>query len=101
MTCYSGVSGTANNNPRWPNCDGILYCRSKTRLTDIADGTSTTLMVGQPTRWPRTEAGGGGTRQSCRCPSTYKSAGALNWDMAFVANQQQRIWGPAPIHRYE
>jgi prepilin-type N-terminal cleavage/methylation domain-containing protein len=52
-TFYAGVAGTAVNakdkagNPIWPICDGVLYNRSKTRLTDITDGTSTTLMVGE------------------------------------------------------
>jgi len=44
---YAGVAGTAVNNPRWPNADGVLYNRSKVRLTDITDGTSNTLMVGE------------------------------------------------------
>jgi len=44
---YAGVAGTAVNNPKWPNADGILYNRSKTRLTDVSDGTSNTLMVGE------------------------------------------------------
>jgi prepilin-type N-terminal cleavage/methylation domain-containing protein len=45
-TFYAGVAGTSVN-VRWPLADGVLYNRSKTRLTDITDGTSTTLMVGE------------------------------------------------------
>jgi prepilin-type N-terminal cleavage/methylation domain-containing protein len=46
-TFYVGVAGVAANNIHWPNSDGVLYNRSKIRLGDIVDGTSTTLMVGE------------------------------------------------------
>ena len=46
-TFYVGVAGTAANNTKWPTADGMLYNRSKTRLTDVTDGTSVTLMVGE------------------------------------------------------
>jgi hypothetical protein len=45
-TFYAGVAGTSVNQ-NWPNADGVLYNRSKTRLTDVTDGTSMTLMVGE------------------------------------------------------
>jgi prepilin-type N-terminal cleavage/methylation domain-containing protein len=45
-TFYAGVAGTAVNT-KWPNNSGVLFNRSKVRLSDITDGTSTTLMVGE------------------------------------------------------
>jgi type II secretory pathway pseudopilin PulG len=47
VTFYAGVSGTSNNNPAWPVGDGVLYSRSHVRLTDVTDGSSNTLMVGE------------------------------------------------------
>jgi prepilin-type N-terminal cleavage/methylation domain-containing protein len=46
VTFYAGVAGTAVNR-NWPRNDGVLYNRSKVRLVDVTDGTSTTLMVGE------------------------------------------------------
>src|SRR5262249_31667482 len=42
LTSYLGVLGTD-----FRTSDGVLYWGSRTRLTDIRDGTSTTLMVGE------------------------------------------------------
>ncbi len=46
-TFYVGVAGIAANNAQWPNANGVLYNRSKVQLTDITDGVSNTLMVGE------------------------------------------------------
>jgi prepilin-type N-terminal cleavage/methylation domain-containing protein len=47
VTYYVGVAGVAVNNSKWPNCNGVLYNRSKVRVSDISDGTATTLLVGE------------------------------------------------------
>ena len=44
LTSYMGIAGTVSNSA---NCDGVLYCNSMVRLTDITDGTSNTAAVGE------------------------------------------------------
>jgi prepilin-type processing-associated H-X9-DG protein len=48
-TNYVGVAGAASRgtNPFWSRYEGIFTDRSQTRLTDILDGTSHTLMYGE------------------------------------------------------
>ncbi|MFO0970532.1 MAG: DUF1559 domain-containing protein [Gemmataceae bacterium] len=49
FTCYLGVaaSGEGNEGYNGGTSNGILYWQSKTKLLDMTDGTSNTLMVGE------------------------------------------------------
>lgn len=47
LTWYAGIGGTDSASPKWPLSDGILYWRSRLSISDIVDGTSNTLAVGE------------------------------------------------------
>lgn len=75
ITMYAGVSGTANNSGTWPICNGVLYNRSAVKFTDITDGTSSTLMIGEHPPSPNLDWGWWDT-------ATYP--GIAWWDMDVV-----------------
>ncbi len=89
ITMYAGVSGTANNIMingvyRWPACNGVLFCRSKVKLDDIADGTSNTLVIGERPPSPNLDWGWWDTALT---PSI------ADWDLDVVLGVQERYAG--------
>jgi prepilin-type N-terminal cleavage/methylation domain-containing protein len=98
-TFYAGVSGTANNNGRWPICDGVLYRSSKTRLDDIADGTSNTLMVGEHPPSPNLDWGWWDTANQPNGLTNLE--GKAFWDMDVVLGVQERPIGPSGPNYFE
>src|SRR5262245_39453952 len=96
-TFYAGVAGTALNDGRWPVSDGVLYNRSRTALTDIADGTSHTLMVGERPPTPDLDWGWWDTATSPNggSPGNGYSLGYAHWDMDALCGVRERWNGPS------
>jgi prepilin-type N-terminal cleavage/methylation domain-containing protein len=93
VTLYAGVSGTANNNPKWPVCDGLLFCRSKVRLVDITDGTSNTLMIGERPASPDLDWGWWDTADQPEYYGADGNGGWSGWDMDVVSGVAERYSG--------
>jgi prepilin-type N-terminal cleavage/methylation domain-containing protein/prepilin-type processing-associated H-X9-DG protein len=47
MTWYAAVGGIDSGSPTWPLAEGVMFWRSKVNIPAIADGTSSTLVVGE------------------------------------------------------
>ncbi|NBO92756.1 MAG: DUF1559 domain-containing protein [Planctomycetia bacterium] len=58
ITCHGSGFATPTADPRGQNLNGIFYGMSKTRMTDITDGTSNTVMVSELLQGSDTVAGG-------------------------------------------
>lgn len=98
LTTFFGVSG-AKSRANW---DGVMYLDSRTRLTDISDGTSSTLLFGErPTSgsgdlgwwyggWGQGKDGSGDSSLSVRETNYYRNAGGCpRGPYHFQAGQSQ------------
>jgi prepilin-type N-terminal cleavage/methylation domain-containing protein/prepilin-type processing-associated H-X9-DG protein len=97
VTMYAAVAGTGLNNNPWPINDGVIYNRSKTRLTDIQDGASNTLMLCERPPTPDLDWGWWDT---AHCPNgPGRNEGFAYWDMDVLVGVRERWNGPSgPAH---
>ena len=90
ITMYAGVAGTGLNANPWPINNGVLYNRSRTKLTDITDGSSSTLMLAERPPTPDLDWGWWDT-------ATYPAIAW--WDMDVLVGVRERWNGPSgPAH---
>jgi prepilin-type N-terminal cleavage/methylation domain-containing protein len=97
VTMYAAVAGTGLNSNPWPINDGVIYNRSKTRLTDIVDGSSNTLMLAERPPTPDLDWGWWDT---AHCPNgPGGSEGFAFWDMDVLVGVREHWNGPSgPNH---
>ena len=54
MTCYGSGYATPSADPRGLNLNGMFYGIAKTRIADVTDGTTSTVMVSELLQSPDT-----------------------------------------------
>jgi len=97
ITMYAAVAGTGLNSNPWPINNGVIYNRSKTRLGDIQDGASNTLMLCERPPTPDLDWGWWDTANCPNGPSG--SEGFAFWDMDVLVGIRERWDGPSgPRH---
>lgn len=103
---YAAMGATSVGN-LWQRPDGVIYPRGSTRVDDIADGTSNTLLVAE-TREPNASVWiDGGTAAvvalryvESNAPSYAGNETSINYQPYFVANGQgiDSKYGPSSMH---
>jgi prepilin-type N-terminal cleavage/methylation domain-containing protein len=103
---YAAMGATTVGN-LWQQPDGAIYPRSKTRLTDISDGYSTTILLAETREQNAAVWIDGGTsslaahRYDDSNPPSYAAPElALNFKPYYVANGQgiDSLYGPSSLH---
>lgn len=104
VTFYAGVAGTGLNTNNWPLNDGVMYNRSKTRIMDIGDGSSNTLMLAER---PPTPDLNWGWWDTAHCPNgPTGTQGYAFWDMDVLVGVRENVFrlypnGSGPYHFYQ